>query len=89
MTAELRKYLARKQEIAHLQEFLVWLHNDKGLDLCEYHDSGSKYDSYYAETEKMDINLITEYLGIDLAIVEQEKQQLLDEQLARIEHELE
>jgi hypothetical protein len=59
-----------------IASFLEWAENQKGLSLCEPYKP--QY-SWYIPTHASKEQLLLEFFGIDLAALEREKRQMVDE----------
>lgn len=66
-------------DLSHtIAKFLEWAEKQKGLSLCEpYKPQYSWYVPIHASKEK----LLLEFFGIDLAALESEKRQMVDERV--------
>jgi len=86
-TPELDKLAAIKGKSQIIGEFLVWLSDERGLHLGEYHEHtdecqtfggcGMRQGELYLASPGIE-NLLAEYFGIDLKKVAEEKDAVLD-----------
>jgi len=63
-----------KETSQSIGEFLEWLYYEKRIHFARY----SKYDVSYRVSLNTN-ELLAEYFGIDLTVLEQEKRQMLEE----------
>lgn len=87
MPTECEKMLAVKEKSQAIGEFIVWLREEKGILLAEYHthdescDGGNACGIYSDQPVPWRHNmerLLAEFFGIDLEKVEEEKQAMLE-----------
>lgn len=69
-------------------EFLDWLRDEKGYHICEYMERREESEAdewlpegYYTINTSTE-RLLAEYFNIDLAVIEQEKRDMLEEMRA-------
>lgn len=69
---KLKKVSAQSQVFG---EFIDWLRDDLGLELCHYH---GRSESYHPDSRTVN-ELLALFFDIDLEKIEQEKEQMLSE----------
>ena len=76
-THELDKMLSAQPDSQIIGEFIEWLRSE-GYRIAEYADGGFG-DDYLCEASNTTEELLADYFGIDLAVVERERRVLLDQ----------
>jgi len=69
-----------KDKSQAIGEFLTWLTHDRGCEICEYLDDEDPEHLVFMPVRDGIQELLADYFGIDLDLLEMEKQALLEEQ---------